>query len=383
MKTKFYNSPGLEGCHIELGYGFHNYNQFCSSFPEIFSINIPPHVSVSLYSHDNFSGSCKVIPNHGNKPLKIVNLPRIFNNHVRSINIECACKLDNNLRCPVKFIVESNTIPRNDGNLGYTYYKVICKERPSPHLFIIPDFGVNKILYINFQERLADRGISSLILDYRGIGTSQASNYMQYAEIIQDYRFVGFQICPIKGKPIVFGHGIGGAIAQLWAVIYKKELYNLILVNTAPYAVYANYNLICNSTQNWLDNTLSTLEYATIVANVSYNTSSKDCESEILKKDLIDSITSSDTNSLKLLLMQNPIDENFALAPKFICTPTLIIHGINDGYISISGSDALYALIKNSVFRKLKTGHTPQFSLPDVILDAVDNYLVSNLCIYN
>jgi pimeloyl-ACP methyl ester carboxylesterase len=375
MKTRFYNLPGLEGCYVELGYGYHSYDQFDSKINEIRSINIPPHVAVTLYSHDKFKGVNRTLSNHGNKFLKIVNLCEQFNHSVRSISIECACHLEKKTHISYDFKIDANIMERDDLILGYSFYKVVSKDNDIPIAFIIPDFGVNKNLYDNFQKRLALAGISSIILDYRGMGKSQHSEAMQFSEIVQDYRFVGSQLHLFKRKPILIGHGVGGAVAQVWALTYKRELSHLILIDTAPYAVYHTYSLINNFTQMWLESKISTDEYATTVSNETFNVSGKDCHVEKLKSDLKNSIVSADTNSLKMLLTQNPTDNNLALAPKFITVPTLIVHGLQDATVSIGGSAALFALIENSSLRKLKTGHCPQFTTPHILLDTIYNFL--------
>lgn len=376
MKTKIYSLPGLEGSYVELGYGKYTHSQYNIS---IGSINLPPYASIILYSNPTFNGIKRILENNGNKWLKIVNIPAIYPRSVLSVEILCSCSIitQNNSSSLQIFI---DTFTRANQQIGYTYFKLIPHHNSTHHpkiAFIIPDFGTNKSLYYKIQQTLASMHISSLIIDFRGVETSLPSNKMQYAEIIQDYRFIGQQLGLItrNSKPIVIGHGIGGAIAQLWALTYTLELSKLILVDTAPYATYNTYSLINSSTVSWTSGSLSFPDYAQIVSDYTFNTMGKVCDRQILGEDYYNSIISSNQQSLKLLITQNPDDPSLSTAPQYISIKTLIIHGKYDAYISINGGKTLHSLIKNSFYREFTTGHAPQFTVPEIFFDAIRIFL--------
>jgi pimeloyl-ACP methyl ester carboxylesterase len=377
MKTKIYSLPGLEGSYVELGYGKYTQSQYNIS---IGSINLPPYATIILYSNPAFNGTKRILENNGKKWLKIVNIPAIYSKPVLSVEIICSCSLitQNNSSTLQIFI---DTFIRSNQQIGYTFFKLIPHHNSTTHkiAFIIPDFGTNKSLYYKIQQTLASMHISSLILDFRGVETSLPSTNMQYAEIIQDYRYIGQNLGLIKrnSKPIVIGHGIGGAIAQLWALTYTMELSKLILIDTAPYATYNSYSLINSSTVSWTSGVLPFADYAQIVSNYTFNTMGKACDREVLDEDYYDSIISSNQQSLKLLITQNPDDPSLSTAPQYITVKTLIIHGKYDAYISINGGKTLHTLIKNSFYRELTTGHAPHFSVPMIFFDAIRIFLAS------
>ena len=391
MTTRFYNEPKLEGQYIDLAYGFYRLSQISVLPNGIISINIPPHALVTIYSQDSFLGTSHIMSNYGNKSLKIPGFVKEFPFVVQSVKIECSCKL---VTAPdvVYEITKGNDFIRiGQPEISYTLYNVIPDplqdplDPPSPYnptILIIPDFGTDIRTYECFQERLARQRFSSLILNLRGVGMSYPTTDNSYGTIIQDYRYIAKQLNQYVKNPIVIGHGIGGAIAQLWALTYKFELRNLILIGTAPYAVYSTYNLLNGVTQNWIINALTTPNFATAVVTATYNTPSEDCQVVKLKQDLSNSIMAADPTSLKLLFTQNPDVPTLAFAPKFILTPTLIIHGLQDTSVAITGGDSLFNLIKNSKYRKIATGHTPQFTTPDRTIETIINFLLAGKVIY-
>jgi len=387
MTTRFYNEIKLEGQYIDLPYGNYVLSQISVLPGSISSINIPPRALVTLYSQDSFLGVSYAIPNYGSKSLKVAGLMPQYPYVVQSLKIECSCKLDIAPPDVVYRVIKGDFIRVAQVEISYTFYEVIpmplrsVNSPPSPFnptILIIPDFGTDIRIYECFQEKLAYHRFSSIILNLRGVGMSYSSTANQYAETIQDYRYIAKQLNQYVKKPIVIGHGVGGAIAQLWALTYKFELRSLILIGTAPYAVYSTYNLINTQTQNWITNILSTPSFATVAANNTYNTASEDCQVEKLKKDLTDSIVAANSPTVKLLFTQNPDVPSLAMAPKFILTPTLVIHGLQDAMVSLSGGDALFALIKGAKYRKIATGHSPHFTAPPRTIEAITNFLLPN-----
>jgi len=372
--TQFYDQTKLEGNSITLSYGSYTNSQLTALINPILSISIPPHVMVTIYSADNFLGANYVMPNTSNKYLKIPGFAKEFPYTVVSLKIECACDLPSN--SPVIYNIINKTITRGTQILGYSFYDVIPVPqsvtqgtgvfgKPSPYnptIFIIGDLGISKSSYSCIQEYFATKRFSSIVLDPRGVGMSYAATSNTYADVMQDYRYVGQQLLQFTKKPIVIGHGFGGAVAQLWALTYKFELRNMILIDTAPYAIYNSFNSISTTFTNWLNNTISTNQFATQVGLASYNTASDECQPEVLQLDLTNSFNTANTPTLKLFITQNPDNSLLAQAPKFIIIPVLIIVGLQDAYINVSGSIQLKQLIKNSTLIKLNTSHVPQFT---------------------
>jgi pimeloyl-ACP methyl ester carboxylesterase len=391
MTTRFYNQIKLEGQYIDLAYGTYTLNQISVLPGGIQSINIPQHASVTLYSQDGFIGPRYVIQNNGSKPLKVPGFTKEFPYTVQSLKIDCSCKLITAPGVVYQIMRGTDFTRANQPEISYTLYNVIPdpltdpKDPPSPYnptIIIIPDFGTDIRIWECFQEKLARNRFSSLILNLRGVGMSYATTDNTYATIIQDYRYIAQQLGQYTKKPILLGHGIGGAIAQLWALTYKFELRNLILIGSAPYAVYSTYNLLTPSINNWISNLINPTTFGNTVANTVYNVPSEDCQNEKLISDLSSSIISSDQQSLKLLFTQNPDIPPLQLTPKFILVPTLIIHGLQDAATAITGSDSLYNLIKDSKYRKIATGHSPQFTTPERTLESILNFLLNGKKVY-
>lgn len=382
MKTRFFDEQKLEGNFIDLAYGSYTFAQLSALISQIKSINIPPRAKVTLYAQDNFRSNRYVISNTGNKSLKVTGFDQDFAFAVRSLIIECSCKLNVNPEVDIRIIRDD--FKRNNQIVAYTFYQVIPEplddplDAPSPYnptILIIPDFGTDKRLYECLQDILAQRRFSSIVLDLRGVSQSYSATSVKYADIIQDYRYIAQQLNQYTKKPILIGHGIGGAIAQLWAITYKFELRNLILIDSAPYAIYSQYNLINAEIQQWINNTLTTNQFANIVANKTYNTVSEDCEVDKLKLDLATSINNSDHATLKRLFTQNPDNVALATSPNTILTPTLIMHGLQDAMTSVTGSDNLFALIKGAKQRRINTSHSPQFTTQSRAVEAILHFL--------
>lgn len=393
MTTRFYNEPKLEGQYIDLAYGSYRLAQISVLPNGIQSINIPPHALVTLYSQDGFIGVNFAIPNYGSKQLKVPGFSKSFEFPfaVQSLKIECSCKLGSAPDVVYQIIRGSDFTRSGQPEISYTFYNVIPDplfdplDPPSPYnptILIIPDFGTDIKIYECFQERLARQRFSSLILNLRGVGMSYASTDNTYSTIIQDYRYIAKQLNQYTKKPILLGHGVGGAIAQLWALTYKFELRSLILIGTAPYAVYTTFNLINPIIQNWVNNIITTTTFATNVVDATYNTKSEDCQVDKLKKDLSDSIINANGPTLKLLFTQNLDTPSLAQIPKFILTPTLIIHGLQDACVALTGGTSLFNLIANSKYRKIATGHSPQFTTPDRTIESIISFLLAGKTVY-
>ena len=370
--TQFYDQKKLEGNSVVLSYGSYTRSQLITLINPILSISIAPHVMVTIYSADNFLGARYAMSNKNNKFLKIPGFEKEFPFTIQSLRIECACDLPDN--SPVTYNIVNETTTRNGQIIGYTFYNVlpvpqiIPQSKPKPYnptIFIIGDFGVNTTIYSCIQEFFAQKRFSSIIVDPRGVGRSFAATSNTFADVLQDYRFVGQLLNQFTKKPIVIGHGFGGAIAQLWALTYKFELRNMILISTASYSIYNSFNNLSTTFASWLNNTINTSQLATQIATTTYNTTSNECQPDVLQLDIKNSINTSNTPTLKLFITQNPDNNNLALAPKYIIIPTLILVGLQDAYINVNGSLQLHQLIKNSTYIKLNTSHAPQFTESD------------------
>lgn len=384
MKSRFYDKIQLEGNYIDLDYGYYTQNQLATMLPNgIFSVNVARHTEVTVYAENSFMGLRYVISNISNKSKKIPGFESELNTQtVKSIKIGCACRIDNDPY--VSYEIFNQTFIRNNVTLSYSYFSVIPAQPitqydppPSynPTVIIIPDAGLSKDIYACLQDELAQKRFSSIILDIRGTGLSTASSDVTYMTIIQDYRTIIQELGLDTKKPILFGHGIGGAIAQLWALTFRYELRNLILVGTAPYSIFSLYNQLLTETQEWLTGVMNISMYSMVVADTVYNTESKDCQNSKLKQDLIQSYASADESTFKLLFTQNPDDTTMAKAPKFMPVPTLIIHGTLDEFIAFSGAEALYALIPDVELVKIRTGHSPFLSKPNPTYEAIFRFL--------
>lgn len=387
--TRFYDQIKLEGNSVVLGYGSYTTSQLTTLINPILSISVSPHVKVTIYSADNFLGVSYVMSNKNNKFLKIPGFSKEFAFTVQSLRIECAC--DVATTSPVTYNIVTDTTTRNGQIIGYTFYNVIPVPlsmplaKPSPYnptIFIIGDFGVNTSIYSCIQEFFAQRRLSSIIVDPRGVGRSYSSTSNTFADVLQDYRFVGQLLNQFTKKPIVIGHGYGGAIAQLWALTYKFELRNVILLDTAPYAVYNSFNFLNSVFASWLSNSITTNQLAIQLATSTYNTVSNECQPEVLQFDLKNSINTANTPTLKLFITQNLDNPVLAQAPKFIIIPALILVGLQDVYINPSGSLQLHQLIKQSTYIKLNTSHAPQFTESNKTYDIIYRFLSPNGALY-
>lgn len=382
MSIQLFNELKLEGSFIYLSYGSYTLSQLNALINPILSLSIPPHVQVTIYSADNFLGSQYTMSNKNNKYLKIPSFVKEFPFTIASMRIVCAC--ENNDVTPVTYNVINDTVTRNGQILGYSFYNVIpvpqgsINEQPSPYnptIFIIGDLGVNTSIYACLQEYFAQRRLSSVMVNPRGVGTSFSSLSNTYADVVQDYRYVGAQLGQFVKKPIVIGHGYGGAIAQLWSLTYNFELRNMILIDSAPYATYNSYNLLNTTFTSWLADTLTLNDFATQIALATYNTPSNECQPPVLQLDITNSINGSSNSTLKLFITQNPDNLSLALAPKYIRVPVLILVGLQDIYINPSGSANLSTLIPKAKYIKLNTSHAPQFTETNKSYDIIYRFI--------
>jgi pimeloyl-ACP methyl ester carboxylesterase len=372
MKTKFYQNPGLTGKSILLDYGSYTKAQLAALIPSIGSMSLPPHVSVTVYAQDNQMGNSFTFSNPGKQFLKVVTITDVFPYPVTSLTISCACLLiptidDDDPRVQYNITVTTSSILSSNLSFAYTLYTVLPTQYNGTQdllvtsiIVIIHDFGSRKDNYECLQQRLALNGYASIAIDQRGHGGSSASTNMELSLLVEDNRNIIQQLgLTTTVGPIVIGHGYGGVIAQLWALTYQFEIVKLVLMDSAPFPVYAHFQPIHNSTLAWLAGTLTAQQYATIYANAAYNEcKSEDCELVILNANLYNAFLAANQASLKLLLIQNPTNPANANQPQYIMSPTMMLHGTIDIVTTLNGSLTLGNLIAGSVVRQVKNfGH--------------------------
>jgi len=382
MKTKFYEQTGLNGRFIELDYGSYNLQQIRALIPDIRSFSIPPKASVTVYSQNSFIGPKYTFANSSNQFKKIVCFTNVFDYTIRSLMIECACRKVSGKPNVMRVDKINGFVPRGDLEFSYTILDPIFEPpdqisdpepKPKQGIIILHDFGARKEQYFCLQEKLALKGFKVFVMDQRGHGYTSPSLNMTWGEIIEDNRNIAAGLGLYITKPILLGHGYGGAIAQYWAQLHKLELNKLILIGSAPYSYYPLYQPIEPSTQAWLSGLLTLPQYARIVSNATYNDTSDECEVDKLKQDLMDSYAAADINSLKLLRQQN---SNFTDQTRFIITPTLLIHGAFDSVTIVNGSKQINALL--STVSRLRimhdAGHSPHQTKPIRVLDHITSF---------
>lgn len=385
--TRLFNGLKMNGQYIDLAYGNYKFDQIGVLPGSIMSLIMPPHSMVTLYSSDDYSGTGYVINNFGDGNLNVpgFNKPFEFPYDVRSLKIDCSCKTKDP-RGEVIFRILKGDVKREDQvEISYTFYQVIPEPRQGPNdapspfnptILIIPDFATDITMYECLQSQLAYHRFSSIALNLRGVDMSYSAKNVQYSDIIQDFRYIAKQLDQYQKKPIVLGHGIGGAIAQLWAITYKSELRNLILINSAPIYTYSKYNLVQSSINDFINNKLTKAQLAPILVNATYNYISEDAQIPALKEHFTTSILSTDATTLKRLFTQNPDRPTLAVAPKYVLIPTLILASLRDDMVDVSGSAALSNLIKCSKIRKFDSSHAPQFTANARVVQTIIDYLL-------
>ena len=375
MKVKFYSLPTLKGKSIDLGYGSYTYSELSPLIDNIGSFTLPSRVAVTLYSADNFTGLTKTFTNDTHRFKRITCVSDIFDNPVNSLKIDCACfkfPKEPHILSINKYL--NKTMMRNGQEIGYTYFSTVIKNnnvliKSKPKIIMILDFGHSSYQYRCVQENFAAKGYDSLIVDLRGMDNSAPSDNMSFDELIEDFRYVASNLKFLNGsnKAVLIGFGLGGAIAQKWALLYKFELYKLILVDSAPYNTYSVYSKINDITSNWVRGTSSLEDYAKVLADTTFTGSSGYCDLEKLNMDLYNNILNEDEISLKRLIVQTADDASRPDQAKHILAPTLILYGAEDALMTVEGSKKLNELIKGSKMRQVKgSGHAPQLSWPDL-----------------
>lgn len=378
MKTTFYDKPGLKGNSHKFDFGSFDRADFTVYLQDLLSVSIPKKARLTIYNSLGLNGRNHTINNTGNKTIKIPNLHLIFPFTIKSFKIECACQSFNDRE--VIYEKQSRTLCGDDSKLtGYTYYdvhpEIILNEPPrsNPAVIIIPDFANTKELYDCMQQQFAQNKISSLVLDIRGVGSSYSATSATYSDIIEDYRSLMNTLGLFDKRPILIGHGFGGAIAQLWAITYPVELEKLILLSSAPFPIYSTYNLANTDINNWVASSITLAQLATTLSGLTY-TSDKECQIMELEK----SINGIDEDTQKLFITQNA--DNVSLLTTFqnYYLDTLLIHGVSDQYIPFNGSDDLQVLMNNDnnvTYIKYDTGHAPQFERLTNVMSAIIQFI--------
>lgn len=116
-----------------------------------------------------------------------------------------------------------------------------------PIVMIWPAMGVASRKYKRFMNELAQLGMSSVSVDYRGFGAStprtERGSAVGYHEIATvDFPAVVAEVQGLfPGRPIVLlGHSLGGQIGVMYAATYPTRLAGIVLIatNTPYHRVY-------------------------------------------------------------------------------------------------------------------------------------------------
>lgn len=394
MNSRFYNDYKLEGKYIDLSHGKYRIDELNDIF-NVLSLSVAPYTKVSLYANNNFEGPKYTISNPKNKRMNVMSFYEQFVFPINSIVIEAIIQKEISPNHYYKITADYYN-KNDDDKIYYVHYKLMCNEyenicgkntdcnknkclngNKQYLIVIIPDIGTNSRIYKPIQDTLIDNKLSSLIIDIRGTGLTKINHNVDPAEIIQDYRSViGYVTRTFHEPPkiILLGHGLGGLIAQLWALTYKNEINKLILINSAPYGIYNDYNSLHHINKEFTDSKISLKKYSEIVSGQSFNNNTH-MPNKLLKKELEKSIDESNCHALKQLLENTKNKDKLAIVSRYIIAPTLIIQGIHDNIISKMAGDDLYFLINNSVYVKLNSDHSPQFTSPQRTFEEIFKFI--------
>lgn len=85
----------------------------------------------------------------------------------------------------------------------------------------------------NFQSFFSEKGFDSYALSLRGHGQSEGAEFIdtyRLKDYVEDVKTV---IDTYQIKPILVGHSMGGAIAQMYVSLYQEDLAGLVLLASA------------------------------------------------------------------------------------------------------------------------------------------------------
>lgn len=128
-------------------------------------------------------------------------------------------------------------VPIKDGS--HTRFSVFSStvSDDSPVIIVFPAMGTRASYYHPFAKALADKGLTVVTADLRGIGNSsvrpQRGIDFGFHEILElDYKSIIEKIASLypSKKKYILGHSLGGILGSLYLSKYPKDADGLILV---------------------------------------------------------------------------------------------------------------------------------------------------------
>lgn len=422
-KVTLYSENKLRGPNISLDYGKYNKCDL-EGFCNIKSARLKGHTFVKLFEGCKYNGRFITLSNKGSSTITLPNVKVCF--CVNSIIIDYKCQYDigldnvqkktNNYNklydcdgCPkninpydkksccedkcftndcdkqtnksfnCEYEIIRSSFLRNGVEINYTYYHIFNENNTNnvnPTIFILPDLGFSKYLYECLQKRLLELKLSSIVVDQRGVGLSaNVTTDVNWFTLVEDFRYVTYQLNAYVRRPILLGYGFGGVIAQLWSLLYNYELRNLILVNSAPMNYYfTSYNQYAPTIKQFINNRISYETFVNVLVNAYVNTG---MDADIFKVKIEESMLNADQQAIKQYITFND-DIIMNLNLKNINIPTLIINAKNDQFINIDAGNDLNKMISESMLILLNIDHVPNFSDLEYFLRNMYNYLNPN-----
>jgi pimeloyl-ACP methyl ester carboxylesterase len=238
-----------------------------------------------------------------------------------------------------------------------------------PRVIFLHGIGIDLNAYDDIRQQLALNDISSLAVDLRGHGfSSRPKNISAYTieEISED--IVDFLKEKKFDRPILFGHSLGGMVAQKVASQYPK-LDGLILLNTAYTSQMPFKSLLARCTMALAR--ISPRLYVRKKANYKAFLRSHDFS---LRRYISEISHTSLKSYFAMFANIQRLDSRNVL--KDIHTPTLIIAGSKDPIFSVHMSQYLHEHIQDSKMQIIKGGNHSILFDPDFTRTLIE-YIVN------
>ena len=251
-----------------------------------------------------------------------------------------------------------------------------------PVLMFAHGFGCNQNMWARIVPAFSQR-YRLVLFDYVGCGKSdyQAFEVERYSSL-RGYAQDVLEICDalnLQENVIFVGHSVSCSIGMLAAIARPQLFQKLLLVGPSPCFMNKppDYNggferqdleeLLTLMDQNYLGWT----SYLTPIVAGENNAAH-------VSSDLFDSFCSTDPSVMRVFARATFFADNRDDLPK-VKTPCLILQHRSDALAPLQVGEYLHQHLANSQLKILEvSGHCGHMSHPDLVISALEEYLVAN-----
>lgn len=252
-----------------------------------------------------------------------------------------------------------------------------------PILMYAHGFGCNQEMWKKITPAFADTH-RQILFDYVGCGRSDTAAFDtgRYASL-HGYALDILEICDalhLDERITLVGHSVSGSIALLASIARPERFERLVLIGPSPCFLNHPPDYMGGFEQTDLEGLLNLMDqnyigWAQSLAPTASGEAHGQTDAEPVSQALTTSFCTTDPTLAKVFARATFFSDHRADLPR-VTHPSLIIQHHDDALVPLDVGHYMHAHLRNSTLKILNvTGHCAHMSHPDLVVDAMQEYL--------